>query len=200
MTQNVYLLAEDELGLAVGQKLIAETLPLQVWRKDNAHGYGNLKRNVSKYNEMGRRMAVLMLADLDNSTCPSKMINDWLPGRTLSSGFLFRICVREVEAWLLAHGNALAAFLQISEKRIPRNPETLSDPKRTLINLAQKSPRKIREGLTPIGSATIGPYYNELLGGFVQGAWDPAIAESQAPSLARTRARLSSLATICDKG
>jgi hypothetical protein len=197
--EYLYLVAEDTLGLAVGRKLIDEVPLLAISRADNVHGSGNLKRNASKYNKMGYNMPVFMLTDLDNRPCPASMISDWLNKDMISPKFFFRVCVREVEAWLLAHRSAIAAFLQISETSIPSAPENLSDPKARLIALAQKSPRKIREGLTPIGSATIGPCYNELLGHFVQGIWSPAIAEKQAPSLARTRTRLASFATRNDK-
>jgi hypothetical protein len=197
--EYLYLVAEDTLGLAVGRKLVAEVPLLAISRADNAHGSGNLRRNAPKYNKMGYTMPVFMLTDLDNRPCPTAMISDWLDKGKLSPKFFFRVCVRELEAWLLAHKEAIAFFLQISETLIPSTPENLSDPKAKLINLAQKSPRKIREGLTPIGSATIGPRYNEILGRFVQDTWNPGIAEKQAPSLARARVRLASLASICNK-
>ena len=88
----------------------------------------------------------------------------------------------------------MAAFLKIPETRIPVRPERLTDPKAELIRLAQQAPRKIKEGLTPVGSATIGPKYNNLLEEYIQLNWSPSIAAAQAPSLARARMRLSELA------
>lgn len=140
MLTTVYLAAEDELGLAVGRKLISCTEPLTVWRADNMHGCGNLRNRVPSFQEMGRFMPVLMLTDLDKARCPSKLIKEWLGAAKPSAGFFFRICVQEVEAWLMAHREAMSDFLHLPISRIPSDPETLSSPKEQLIRLAQKSP------------------------------------------------------------
>jgi hypothetical protein len=130
-----------------------------------------------------------MLTDLDTAPCPSGKIHDWL-GRKPSRGFLFRICVREVEAC-----EAMAAFLKIKEDQVPSAPESLQDPKASLIKLAQKAPRPIRVGLTPKGSAPIGPDYNDLLSGFISDLWSISRASDRAPSLARARQRIAELAS-----
>ena len=122
------------------------------------------------------------------------MIDDWL-GKAPSPGFLFRICVREVEAWLLAHQLAMARFLGVALSRLPTAPESLADPKAALIALAQRSShRKIRVGFKPIGSSTIGPDYNRLLGDFIRDSWNADMASRASPSLARARERLRILA------
>jgi hypothetical protein len=110
--------------------------------------------------------------------------------------FLFRICVREVEAWLLADREAMAEFLKIKEDQVPSVPESLKDPKASLIKLAQKAPRPIRVGLTPKGSAPIGPDYNDLLSGFISNLWSIDRTSDQAPSLARARQRIAELAAL----
>ena len=196
MLPTVYLAAEDEPGLAVGRKLVAEAPPLSVYREENAHGYGRLKTKVSNFQQMGAHgLPVLMITDLDTQPCPSGMIDEWL-GKTPSRGFLFRICVREVEAWLLAHRVAMAHFLGVPLSRMPNAPESLPDPKAKLIALAQRSShRKIRVGFKPVGSSTIGPDYNRLLGDFIHDSWKANIASQISPSLARARERLRRLAT-----
>ena len=196
MLPTVYLAAEDEPGFAVGRKLVAEAPPLRIYREENAHGYGRLKTKASNYQKMGKQgLPVLMITDLDTQPCPSGMIDEWL-GETPSSGFLFRICVREVEAWLLAHRSAMAHFLGVARSRMPNEPELLPDPKAKLITLAQRSShRRIRDGFKPIGSSTIGPDYNRLLGDFIRDSWNANIASQVSPSLARARERLRQLAT-----
>jgi hypothetical protein len=196
MLSSVYLTAEDEPGLAVGRKLIAEAPPLYVYREENAHGFGRLKNKTPNFHQMGSHgLPVLMITDLDAHTCPSSMIDEWLGG-VPSAGFLFRICVREVEAWLLAHRSALANFLSVPLSRLPAAPESLPDPKAALIALAQRSShRKIRTGFKPIGSSAIGPDYNRLLGDFIRDCWNADIAATVSPSLGRARARLRALAT-----
>jgi hypothetical protein len=59
---------------------------------------------------------------------------------------------------------------------------------------AQKSPRGILVGFTPIGRASVGPDYNELLKTFVDEHWSVARAVKLAPSLARARRRIAELA------
>ena len=196
MFSTVYLAAEDVPGLAVGRKLVAEQSCLSVYNGagENARGFSNLKKKTPAFNQMGKSgLPVLMLTDLDTASCPSGIINDWL-GRKPSRGFLFRICVREVEAWLLADREAMAAFLGIKADHVPALPELLPDPKATLIKLAQKASRKIRVGMTPQGSAPIGPEYNDLLSGFIAESWSIERAAERAPSLARARHRIAELA------
>lgn len=195
MLPTVYLAAEDEPGLAVGRKLVEEAAPLTVYREENARGFGRLKTKAPNFQKMGELgFPVLMITDLDTRPCPPGMIDDWL-GRKPSQGFLFRICVREVEAWLLAHRVAMARFLGVALSRIPTAPELLPDPKAKLIEVAQCSPyRKIRLGLKPVGSSTIGPDYNRLLGDFIRDLWNAGIASKASPSLARARERIRYLA------
>jgi hypothetical protein len=45
MLPTVYLAAEDEPGLAVGRKLIAEAPPLSVYREENGHGVWQVKKH-----------------------------------------------------------------------------------------------------------------------------------------------------------
>jgi hypothetical protein len=198
MLSTVYLVAEDVPGLAVGRKLVAEQSALIVYREENARGYGMLKTKTPKYDQMGAKgFPVLLLTDLDSDPCPPGKITDWL-GRAPSRGFLFRICVREVEAWLLADREAMAGFLRVNLNTLPLAPESLDDPKAKLIELAQKSPRKIRAGLTPVGRATIGPDYNEMLSSFIADSWSIERAVERASSLARARRRIAELATAID--
>jgi hypothetical protein len=87
MLSTVYLAAEDVPELAAGRKLLAEHKALQVYREENARGFGRLKTKVSSYNQMGAYgLPVLMLTDLDLAPCPYGKIQDWL-GHTPSPGF-----------------------------------------------------------------------------------------------------------------
>lgn len=195
MLSTVYLAAEDLPGLAVGRKLVAERPKLSIYREENARGCGTLKNKTPNYNQMGAKgFPVIMLTDLDADPCPCGKVVAWL-GCTPSRGFLFRICVREVEAWLLGDREAMADFLKVKLATIPLAPESLADPKAKLIELAQNAPRKIRVGLTPIGRAAIGPDYNELLSGFVAEDWSIKRALARVPSLVRARQRIKELAS-----
>jgi hypothetical protein len=197
MIPTLYLAAEDEPGLAVGRRLVAEVPPLSVYREENARGFGRLKKKAGNYQQMAENgLPVLMLTDLDQKACPSGMIAEWI-GERPNAGFLFRICVREVEAWILADREAFARFLGIKAALLPMFPEQITDPKAELIRLSKKSPRReLRTGFAPNGSATIGPRHNEFLCGFVRDFWNPEAASVGAPSLGRARKRLSELAAF----
>ena len=109
----------------------------------------------------------------------------------------FRVVVREVEAWVLADRTTIAAFLSVSARIVPRDPESLNDPKRTLVNLARRSRRAaIREAMVPReGSGrAIGPEYTGHVIQYLSTVWRPEIAASTAPSLQRALAALQTIA------
>jgi hypothetical protein len=174
--------------------LIAEAKPLSVYAEMNGRGYGRLKNKAQSYQQMGLNgLPVLMLTDLDNAECAASLKREWL-GQNPTSNFLFRVCVREIESWLLGHHLGIAELLRISPSLVPPNPEDLANPKAELIRLARRSPAKIRNALTPVGTSTIGPGYNEVVEAFIREKWVPRIAAERCPSLCRTRMRISELA------
>jgi hypothetical protein len=192
-SEVVFLAAEDELGIAAGRKLIDEVPPLSVFREFRGAGYARLRDRCTNYEAMAANgLPVLLLTDLDAAPCPAVLIQDWL-GRQPHPEFLFRICVREVEAWLLADSRGLADYLGVSAALIPRAPEGIDDPKRELLNIAARSRRAVRARVRPRESATIGPGYNAFFGEFVRDHWSPVDAARRSPSLERARGRLAAL-------
>ena len=77
------------------------------------------------------------------------------------------------------------------ESIIPENPDRLTDPKRTMVNLARKSQRrkiKIDMVPTPKGGRKVGPAYTSCLIEFVsktQKGWNPLVAMNRSESLKR---------------
>ena len=197
MFSSVYLAGEDEVTLALGRKVVGLSPPLHVYREDNTRGFGRLRTKVRSFQQMvSHGLPVFLLTDLDRAACPSALIDDWL-GCVPNRGFLFRVCVRAGEAWMLADRQSIAEFLKVRVTAIPSDPEKLRDPKRELIQIAQRSPRAIRDGLTPVGSATIGPEHNSLLSRYARDHWSPSEAAKCAPSLARCVQRVRLLADMC---
>lgn len=198
LSNQVFLAAEDRLGLALGTRLVGEQPALQIWRALDGGGYVRLKSNVGKYSQMaGNGLPVLLLTDLDRRPCCTDLLNSWLgEGRKPDLNLLLRICVREAEAWLLAHPAPLARLFKLSVSRFPTQPESLADPKAELLKLAAKAPAKIRKALLPAtgSSATIGREYNDVLCPLVHGEWDIEEASRRAPSLQRARDRIRELA------
>jgi len=107
---TVYLAAEDVPGLAVGRKLVAAASPLTVHREENGHGWSKLKKKVRNYQMMaGFGYPVLLITDLDRAECPPSLRRLWIDTQPHET-FLFRVAVREIEAWLLADRDGIARF------------------------------------------------------------------------------------------
>lgn len=128
-----------------------------------------------------------MLTDLDRTECPLKLIQDWLPF-TKHPNFLFRIAVREVEAWVLADRQAFSKFIGVKPDQIPPDVDKIDDPKQKLINIVRKSRnREIRDAIVPRPNSTakVGPDYNGQLSLFVENCWNVEVAMDNSLSLRR---------------
>lgn len=160
----------------------------------NRGGYGYLRTHIGAFNNAAKGTPYLVVTDLDVVECPATLISEWLGRASKHPNLIFRIAVREAEAWLLAHREALADFFGIRIDLLPANPETLDDPKAVLVDLARRSPRKeIRTEIPPRANSTskVGPNYNGRLSQFVQSHWDPAQASGSSESLRRMIERLN---------
>jgi hypothetical protein len=186
---TINLAVEDRLSEDVLRKLVESSeRQFAIGTCYCRGGFGYLKSKIAGFNAAAERTPFLVLTDLDRCECAPSLIADWLPKRR-SSNLMFRIAVREVEAWLLADRRGLADYLGIAEASIPRNPESLADPKEVLISCARKSKRRLlREAILPAAGTTskVGPDYNACLGRFVTSCWRPDLAQAESESLART--------------
>ena len=194
--RTVWLVFEDELSGALLQRLIREVRPqLTVDRSINTHGNARLFQGISKYVDMSKAgFPHIVLTDLDRSPCTPELLTRWqvpaLPGL-----MLFRIAVREVEAWLMADRRGFADLLGVPLAKVPLDPDALEDPKQVLLNLVRRCRRTAlkRDMLPAPGSvAPIGPFYNDKLMRFVREAWDIERASKHSPSLRRAVLRLGS--------
>ena len=184
---------EDALSGAILKRVLSEYAPNIIIRLELSRGgFGYLKTNAPKWNRAARNIPVLLLTDLDQKTCPASLINEWV-GEPKHPHFLFRVAVREVEAWLLADRENFAAYLNISKDKVPLNPESNQDPKALLLRLVAKSrKRRLKLDLLPVegGTARQGPNYNEGLIRYVTDHWDVSQAAKNATSLERMIRRL----------
>ena len=188
----VNLAIEDELSELVLRKILSQMNRYAVGYAYRRGGFGYLRSTISRWNSAAKGTPFIVLTDLDRSECPATLIKDWLMVPR-HPNLIFRIAVREIEAWLLADRSNFARFLSVPEKSMPFNVDELEDPKLTLIRIARTSKSsQIRERLTPkIGStAKQGPDHNGRLGLFVQRHWDFETAKIESPSLNRTLQRL----------
>ncbi|QAA75941.1 MAG: hypothetical protein BIP78_0173 [Candidatus Bipolaricaulis sibiricus] len=145
-----------------------------------------LRSKITAWNKAAQRAPWLVLVDLNTQEpCAPRLVSAWLPRR---APFLcFRVAVREVEAWLLADRAGIARFLGVSERVVPADPETLRDPKATVVDLARRSRKRlIREDLVPDprSGRREGRAYASRLASFARDHWQPRVAEGRSPSLA----------------
>lgn len=195
MTGPAVLIAvEDELSAAVVRRLVAACgRDFTIDRTIIARGNTQLRAGMPKFSSASRVIPHIVLTDLDRLPCPLELLQQWR-AVNLPPGLLFRIAVREVEAWLLADRNGMANFLSIPTAKLPFAPENEADPKQTLINLARHSRRRrLSLELVPAAGSSnrIGPLYNSRLVQFVTDQWDVDNARSRAPSLDKFVMRLS---------
>jgi len=191
----VVLATEDELSEIVGFSLLEE-VGLTVGQVLRRGGFGYLKSRLQNFCEIARHQPVLLITDLDRVSCAPVLHRKWLAKLDPPENFVFRVAVREIESWLLADHDALQALLGSRIGKMPTNPDELADPKQTLLALAQRAPRHIRDELVAkdgaIASQGLG--YNALLGQMVREHWLPVRAAERSSSLARARVRVKALA------
>jgi len=192
MTNPIFLplAVEDSLSEFVLKKILEQSQRPFVIVNCLCHGgYGYLKKNIRAFNEASQGTPFMVLTNLDRAECAPTLITKWLP-YPKHPNLLFRVAVREIETWLLAHREAFAKFLGISENLIPQNVDTILDPKQFLINLAKKSKsRELRQAIVPPAGnqhVTMGKNYNGKLKEFVETDWQVDIAVHCSDSLQRT--------------
>lgn len=193
---NVALIGEDELCLAILKKLINQFNPtLCIHYELITRGFGNIKNSIAKFDQASRVVTHIILTDLDRHPCPISLIEDWkVPNNR--ENLIFRIAVREIEAWLLADRNGFAEFLGIRSQIIHPYPEQIEDPKSLLLQLAGRSRRAgLSKDLVPGKNSTalIGPLYNERLTQFIINSWNPNSASANSESLDRAIRRIEQI-------
>jgi hypothetical protein len=148
-------------------------------------GFGWIKKNINVYNKASARMTYLVVVDLDNASCPIKIIQEWLDDEK-GENLLFRIAVREIESWIVADVQNFSKFLHIREKKLRKDVDEIPDPKKYIFDLVKESNIRQLSGICPKGTARIGDDYNEKLTKFVKSSWNPEFAMDNSSSLKRT--------------
>jgi hypothetical protein len=191
------LATEDIVSEEVGLRLISELGEnFSVDLKFRKNGNSYLKQKLPSFCELSKHYPLLLITDLDQASCPSRLTSDWLSNRPKPPKLLFRVAVREIESWLLADHDGIIKLFGAHIAKLSENPELLADPKRKLLQCAQSASRAIREDMLPRSNAIAltGLGYNRRLTDFVRDVWSPTRAETRSNSLKRTRQRLVALA------
>ncbi|MFZ5807235.1 MAG: hypothetical protein ACOY3I_08530 [Verrucomicrobiota bacterium] len=142
-----------------------------------------MKKKIEGFNQAAKGTPFLVLTDLDQNQCAPSLMQDWLSSPR-HPNLIFRVAIREVEAWVMAHRSAFAHFLGLPCSRIPNAPDTIPDAKRCLIELAKTSKKtSIRKDIVPQLSSKTGPNYNGQLSAFIYQSWSSKEARKNSPSL-----------------
>ncbi|MBI4683501.1 MAG: DUF4276 family protein [Nitrospirae bacterium] len=160
-------------------------------------GFGYIRNNIRGFNNAAKGCPFFILTDLDNTDCAPTLINNWIK-EPLHNNLIFRVAVREVEAWLLADIEGFSKYTGISEVNLPIASEEIQDPKAELMRLIRRCrKRHIREDILPKDQyAKVGPNYNERLMEFVNKYWSINRAAKRSDSLKRAIHHLSTFTAI----
>lgn len=199
MVKKIAVVAEDRLTEAVLLKCVRTALPAySVARTEVKSGRGNVQRELQAYANLAKVMPVLIGVDLDNDSCAPALLRNWerLPPQP---GLILRIAVREIESWVLADKRRIAAFMGAPPKEVPERPDALSDPKRSLLEVAREhAPSELKADLVPRNYDSayprIGRAYNLRMCEFVATRWRPEVARTKSESLNRAMLSLERLA------
>lgn len=185
----ICLAVEDALSEAMLRAIVSQSArDYMVGNCYRRGGFGYLKKTIRGFNQAAKGIPFFVLTDLDKCACPPKLIADWLP-IPKHPNLVFRIAVREVEAWVLADRTGFGKYFGVDHNRIPSSTDQLEDPKRFLIDLVGRSRnRELREAIipTPRSTAKQGPDYNRPLSEFVEEKWKIQRAVKHSESLKRT--------------
>lgn len=188
---EIALGVEDLPSELVLRRLVEPHRHLAVRQVRGLQGEGFLMANLPLWNRIARTFPTLVLLDLDRGCAPGKR-QAALPDP--HPNLLLRIAVYEVEAWLLADHEAVNEWAGIPRARLPANVDTLTDPKRELVNLVRRhATARLRRFIVPGDNdrRLTAPGYNDALRDLIQGQWNPDRAQTRSPSLARARERIA---------
>lgn len=193
----VNLVFEDQISEFVMMKLTDKTNLFHVSNSYSEGGFGYIKNNIRGFNNAAKGCPFFILADLDNTDCAPTLIKNWIR-EPLHQNLIFRVAVREVEAWLLADIEGFSKYTGLSQVNFPTAPEEIQDPKAELMRLIRRCrKRHIREDILPKDQyAKVGPNYNERLMEFVNKYWSINRAAKRSDSLKRAIHHLSTFTAI----
>lgn len=196
----VTVAVEDQLSLSVAERLIGGYVPrAEITQVMVLGGINNIKGRMRDLVQIAwLQDMVLVLADMDSPRgCPPDLVSELYGELTIAPNMLIRIAMLEIESWILSDREGIARWLEISLNAVPRNPESLNDPKRSLVQLAARSRnRRLREAIAPrrvLGTSRTGREYNQTVGDFVARLWNLDAARLSAPSLDRAITRIYEL-------
>ena len=140
---------------------------------------------------------MLALRDLDDdAACAPTLVALLLPDK--NERMLLRVCVKQVESWLMADKEAYARFCGVPLGHIPDNPETVGNPKALIQSLGESGKAvKLHRHFSKLKRTGVPMWgmLGEWHAQFAEKHWDPVRAadSNRSPSLTRALARVKEL-------
>lgn len=157
-------------------------------------GKGSMDAKISNYAKGASMFAPIVLFRDGDGECPVELVARIVPNLPDNRYFVLRVACTMTETWLMADRDGFAKFFGVSKAKVPREPEELSNAKRTVMQLCGKSSkRSIRDGMVAPGERP-GPLYTKILNDFARSAWSIEPAMMHSNSLRRAVDRLGLLA------
>lgn len=204
---KVYIVGEDPVTFAIIEKVLAFCSPdIEIITKLPARG-GEVKCKISEFNKLSESFPVILLTDLDATTCAPQLLAELLK-ESKNENFIFNIAVDEAEAWLMADRKGFSKYFNIDIEDMPVAALTNQGGRKKLIEMkfAYKSSmyltrelikkmkkKEHRDQLTPKPGAAKGPEYNPCILPFINEYWDIQQAKENSDSLNRMVLRIEKL-------
>ncbi len=192
---SVVVVVEGDTDEPVVRKLAADA-GLKVSQVYDMGGKGQIDNRLKDFNASAKGSPWFVLRDLDHDAACAPAYVRSLKLKA-ASWMVFRLAVREMEAWLLADRDGLAEFMGISPSTIPEHPDDEGDPTQALVNLARRSKKKgiVRAFVPRQGDlVSVGPGYEAAIIEFGKLHWSLHRATKRSPSLTSARKALRGLA------
>lgn len=204
----VYISAEDPVTKTIILRVLDYCSSRFKVIKDVPARGGEIKNKIGALNALATSKPVILLTDLDATSCAPLLKKELLDGITPSSDFLINIAIDEAEAWLMADRKGFAKYLKIEETAIPNSImkkmggmkavremdfQVKSSWQLTHVIASSSKDAELRAQIVAQGKATKGKEYNTAILPFISNDWDIAEAMNNSDSLCRMINRLQAL-------
>ncbi len=207
---KIYIVGEDDVTCTIIKRILKHcSSDFEIISELPARG-GQIKSQIKEFNKLATVYPVVLLTDLDATTCAPQLLNDLIPTGK-NNQFVFNIAVDEGEAWLMADREGFANFAGVSLESIPLSIPKKQGGRKALLEMdfSYKSSRflthelmkksnkpELVKQLTPKEGASKGPEYNTGILPFIEKNWDIEEACKNSDSLNRMVNRIKTLTEL----
>ena len=205
---EVYIVGEDSATQEIIKRVISHCSDeIKIIAELPARG-GQIKREILKYNSLSKSYPVILLTDLDASSCAPILLRNLLNAIPKEDTFVLNVAIDEAEAWLMADREGFSKYFHVPIHFIPlpqgvrfknnnyRN-EMIFDYKASLymmnVIIPNSTKDEVIKQLKPVNGAKKGPEYNSAIEPFIRKHWNIENAMSNSDSLVKMINRINAL-------